>query len=99
MPTMQGGTGASDVNGGAGGYFGGLGGALSQPSLGGGGYVAPGAMQSRILSAGPTEDVPPSAQDPDFIAASPLGGDRSFGTAEKDGLVVIHFLCTQPPWP
>ncbi len=87
-PTMQGGPGADEVNGGAGGYAGGTGGAKGEAGQGGTGFVADGAIDSKMLNSEPGNTVPPGTNDPDYADAA--------GTTEKPGRVVIHFVCDKP---
>jgi hypothetical protein len=87
--TMAGGPGADDVNGGAGGYVGGLGGAHQQPGKGGSGFVHDKATDGVMLFSEPGTAVPPKSDDVDY--ADGAGGD------ELPGRVVIHFTCSEPP--
>jgi len=86
--TMQGSSGADDVNGGGGGYYGGTGGARGAPGMGGTGYVSESALDYVILYAEPGDGVPPRTDDDDY--------DGTAGGYEKNGLVVIHFVCEPP---
>jgi hypothetical protein len=87
--TMAGGPGADDVNGGAGGYEGGLGGAHVQPGKGGTGFIHASATDAVMLFSEPGTAAPPKTNDVDYAAG--VGGD------EQPGRVVIHFTCSEPP--
>ncbi len=88
MTTMAGGAGADSVNGGAGGFHGGSGGAKGKASLGGTGYVAAAALESRMLASERATGAPPRTDDADY--------DGVAGKEESSGLVVIRFTCGRP---
>jgi len=89
MPTMMGGAGADDVNGGAGGYRGGTGGAAGVGGKGGTGYVDPSAIDSLILGGEAGDAAPPRADDEDY--------DGTAGQTEQNGLIILRFVCDVPP--
>jgi len=98
MPTMQGGVGSDDgVNGGGGGHRGGKGGTHGISGWGGEGFVAADALLSAIENADPGDDLPPRADDPDYVAAWEAAGGYPPGTTEAAGLIVISFVCEIPP--
>jgi hypothetical protein len=97
MPTMQGGTGSDDgINGGAGGYRGGKGGTHGVSGWGGEGFVSADALLSVTENAAPGDDLPPRADDPDYIEALP-SYEYPPGSTEAPGLIVIKFVCVIPP--
>lgn len=89
MPTMQGGPGGDEINGGGGGYEGGVGGVRGAPGIGGTGFVAATAIDSRMLHSEPGGETPPRTDDPDY--------DGEAGTGENSGLVITRFVCAPPP--
>jgi hypothetical protein len=91
QPTMQGGPPGDDQNGGGGGYSGGWGGGKKTNSAGGTGYVAPEALEQRIVAAEIGDQLPPNAEDPDYVDGA--------GQEEASGHVVISFTCERPQLP
>lgn len=92
MPTMLGGEGFNDINGGGGGYTGGLGGTDGYEGGGGEGFVdAVLAVdgRTRLEYSEPGDNPPPNTDDEDY--------DGEAGLTEKNGLVVVRFVCTMPP--
>lgn len=95
MPTMVGGVGLDDgVNGGGGGYRGGLGAPVREAGKGGQGFIhadaEPETLSPRHLEwAEPLDGLPPNTTDEKY--------DGVAGQQEQSGLVVITFSCTRPP--
>lgn len=90
MPDMQGGTGNvpshdNPVNGGAGGFRGGLGGAYEASSAGGTGHIDPSAIDQLILWSQRGIGSPPKTDDVDYA--------DNAGKTESSGRVVMHFRC------
>jgi hypothetical protein len=74
------------IGGGGGGYSGGTGGARREAKMGGTGYAA---RDSRMLFSEPGTNIPPRTNDPDY--------DGLAGTTENSGLVILDFVCDEPP--
>ncbi|MCZ7682732.1 MAG: hypothetical protein M5U28_29640 [Sandaracinaceae bacterium] len=89
QPTMMGeAPPAGSPVGGGGGYEGGRAGGTSIPSAGGTGYVAPEAIDSRLLYSEPGTNRPPRDDHPDYVPG--------VGVSEGSGHLVIRFACEEP---
>ncbi len=88
--TMLGEDGSAGINSGGGGYRGGDGGSPdTAPGKGGTGHVAASALDSDMAHGSAGSLTPPRAGDPDY--------QSEVAMQERAGLVVMHFLCDDPP--